>query len=327
MNRRGALAVLTVAALAPQSLRAQRGRMPRVGYLSLISLVDPPSPERQAFLDGLREYGRVPGQNVTIVYRSAENLIEFLDETCAELLKDGVDVIVVSNALAIDAARRATSTVPIVMLAVGDPVGIGVVRSLARPGGNVTGVSIRSSELAAKRIQLLKEIAPSAARIAFVWYAPNAQARVEAETAIVAAEGLGMAVARVPVESIPGLPAGLEQVRAYRADALYAAFEGRLIGTRGAGIAAFCRRQRIALISGWSGLTDAGALMSYAPDFPALFRRAAFYVNRILDGTPPSNLPVEQANTVEMVVNLRTAAALGIRVPQAMLLRADRVVR
>jgi putative ABC transport system substrate-binding protein len=314
-------------ALAPLAgLAAAQQRVPRIGYFLLPPLSEPPTRERQAFLDGLRELGYAPGKNIEIVYRSAENAEDFLDDICQDLLAQKPDLIVVNGALAALAAKRATTTVPIVIQAVGDPVGIGAVRSLSRPEGNVTGVSFLSSELAGKRMQLIKDLLPGAKRVAVLWNSGNPNARAESVATLEAAKFLGISPEPYAVGSDAQLTRALERIGASRPDALYVVFEGGLVAGNRSHIAEFGLRSRVPLISGWSVLTEAGGLGSYAPDIAAMFRRSASYVHRILKGAKPSELPIEQAATVELVLNLKTAKALGVTVPLPVRVRADRII-
>ncbi|MCC7216978.1 MAG: ABC transporter substrate-binding protein [Burkholderiales bacterium] len=298
-----------------------------IGYLLVTPVVDPPSGERQAFLDGLRAFGRVPGRNVEIVYASAEGHPEFVDDVARDLVMRKPDVIVASGAIAVLAARRATAEIPVVIMAVGDPVGIGAVQSLSRPERNVTGVSFLSSDLAGKRVQLMADLLPALRRVAVMWDPRNANAQSEVNATFAAIARLGIAEARFPIGAESGVAGVLERIGAQRPDALYVAFEGGTVMEYRTAIAEFGLRQRLPVVSGWSQLTEAGGLLSYAPDLPAMFRRSAYYVHRILEGTAPRDLPVEQASTVEMVINLRTAKALGVAVPQSLLLRADRIIQ
>jgi putative ABC transport system substrate-binding protein len=324
MKRR---ALVLAALAAPLAALAQPARVPRVGYLLATSLVDPPSPERRAFLEGLRELGYVPGKNVEIVYQSAQDAIEFVEDLCRDLVADKVDVIVVSGAISLLAAKRCTSKVPIVFMAVGDPIGIGAVSSLSRPEGNITGVSFISSELAGKRVQLIRDLLPGARRVAVLWDSRNANARAESEATLAALSRLGAASEPYPVASDHELTAALERIQASRPDALYVTFEGGIVASNRTLIAEFGRRRRLAVVSGWDFLTEAGALVSYAPNIPAMFRRSASYVDRILKGARPSQLPIEQASSVELVINLKTAREIGVTIPQEMLIRADRVIQ
>lgn len=324
MKRREFVAFAALCGLAPRV--GAQGRMPKIGYLVLSPVSEPPSRERQAFLEGLRALGYVPGENIEIVYASAQGEAEFLGDVCQDLIERKVDVIVVSGGIAVLAAKKSTRTVPIVMQAVGDPVGIGVVRSLAHPEGNMTGVSFLSSELAGKRMQLIREVAPAARRVAVLWDTRNANARAESQAGIAAAKRLELIADAAPVSVDAALPGVLEKVFASRAQALYVTFEGGLVARNRTYIAQAALKRRLPTVSGWSFFTEAGGLVSYAPNIPEMFRRSASYVDRILNGARPSELPVEQPTTVELVLNARTARALGLKVPQSVLLRADRVI-
>ena len=324
MKRR---AFVTAAALLALAGRAgAQGRVPKIGYFIFTSLSEPPSLERQAFLDALRALGYVPGKNIEIVYASAQGEAVFLDEVCQDLIQRKVDLIVVSGGVAVLAAKRNTRTIPIVMQAVGDPVGTGVVRSLAHPEGNITGVSFLSSELAGKRMQLIREVLPAARRVAVLWDPRNSNASVEAKTSLEAAKQLGMRAEPFPVNADAQLPATLDRIHSSGAQALYVTFEGGLVAGNRTYIAESALKHRIPTVSGWSFFTEAGGLMSYAPSIPEMFRRSASYVDRILKGAKPSELPIEQATKVELVLNMRTARALKARIPQSVLLRADRVI-
>lgn len=325
MRRRGFI-VLAACALATPVALAQPPRTLRIGYLLLVPLTDPPSRERQAFLDGLREFGYLPGEALEIVYRSAEGEADFLADMCEELLRQKVELVVASGPSAVLAAKKATSSVPIVMQAVGDPIGIRAVRSLARPEANVTGVSFISSELAGKRVQLIRDLAPAAKRIVVLYDARNPNARAEAKAALEAAPRLALKPEQIALASDADVLRALDRLRTRKPDALYVTFEEGVVVNNRSAIAEFGLRERVPVVSGWRSLTEAGALISYAPDISAIFRRSAYYVHRILKGSKPAELPVELASTVEMVVNVRTAKAIGLAIPQSFLLRADRVI-
>lgn len=305
---------------------AAQKRVARLGYLVLVAPIEPPSRERRAFLEGLRELGYVPGRNLEILYASAQNEEEFLPDVCRDLVARKVDVIVVSGAKAALAAKECAAGVPVVIQALGDPVGIGAVRSLSRPEGNLTGVSFLSSELAGKRVQLVRELVPAARRVAVLWDPRNRNAVVEAQVTIATLKQLGLLAQPVEVSDTARLKPALEHMRESRPDALYVAFEGGLVAENRTYLAEYALRIRVPLVSGWSFITEAGGLASYAPDLPALFRRSASFVDRILKGARPSELPIEQASVVELVVNMNSARALGVKVPRAVLVRADRVI-
>jgi putative ABC transport system substrate-binding protein len=327
MRRRDWLRALGLAVgTAGARTLAQPQRLRRIGYLSLLSLTDPPSPERQAFIEGLAEFGHVQGQNLEIVYGSAEGLTEFLDEVTRDLAKKDVELIASSGAITLQTLQRVAPRMPVVMLAIGDPVGLKLVASLARPGGNLTGASFNSSELAAKRVQLLLELSPGARRLAILVDARNGNAQLESVAAGAAATKLGLAPTVFRFEDDDSLTHALQRAAGQRMQALYATFEGNIVARRRTEIADFARTMKWPSVVGFGALAEAGFLLSYAPDFPALFRRGAYFVDRILAGAKPAQLPVEQPQRFELVVNLATARALGMTIPQSFLLRADRVV-
>ena len=328
MNRRRALQVAlgTGVLASPLGLLAQRARVPRIGYLLFVPLTNPPSRERQAFLDGIRELGHVPGTTIEIVYASAEGEPDFLGDACQDLLKQKVELFVASGPSATLAAKKATASVPIVMQAVGDPIGIGAVRSFARPEANVTGVSFISSELAGKRVELIRDLVPAARQIAVLWDARSVNARAEAAVALEAVSRLRLKPRELGLSSDTDLLRALGKIERDKPDALYVTFEEGIVVNNRSVIAEFGVRHRVPLISGWSSLTEAGGLVSYAPDIAAIFRRSAYYVHRILKGARPAELPVELASRMELMLNLRTAKALGLAIPQAILLRTDRVI-
>jgi len=326
MNRRDVLAALLAALALPNVARAQGARIPRIGYLVLESIREVPSRERLAFLEGLREFGRVEGKSLDIVYRSAENEPDFLRPMCEELLREKVDVLATVGALPTLACLETTRTVPIVFLAAGDPIGIGAAETLARPGRNATGVSYILSELAGKRIEFLRLAVPAARRVAFIWDQTNREAQIEAEVAQAAAERIGIRADAIPVDSQTALTQGLERIAGRPPDAIYVSFAAGVIARNRTTIAEFGLRHRLAVISGWTFMTEAGGLLSYSPDIQAMFRRSAYYVDRVLLGAKAGELPIEQATKIELVVNRATARKLGITLPPDIMLHADRVI-
>ena len=268
----------------------------------------------------------MPGKSVALIYRSAENEPSFLRAMCEELLREEVDVLATPGAAATLAALASTRTVPIVFLALGDPVGVGATDSVARPTRNATGTTFISSELAGKRIELLKLAVPAAKRVAFLWESDNRNARGESLSAQAAARSLGLGVETVAVDSQAGLNSALRRLARQPADALYVSFAAGVISANRTAIAEFGLDHRMPVISGWDFMTEAGGLFSYAPDVPAMFRRSAYYVDRILKGAKPAELPIERATKIELVVNLGTARRLGLTLPPDLLLRADRVI-
>jgi putative ABC transport system substrate-binding protein len=326
MNRRESLAALLVLSSVPIRPCAAREGVPRVGYLSLDSVTERPSQERQAFLDGLRDFGLVPQKSVELVYRSAESEPLFLQAMCEELVRENVDVLVTPGSSATLAALGARSAVPIVFLALGDPVGVGATDSIARPSRNATGTTFISSDLAGKRIELLRLAVPAAKRVVFLWERRNGNARIESDSAKAAAEDSGLVAQDMPVDSQAGLSSALAGLAARPPEALYVSFAVGLVSANRTSIAEFGLRHRVPVVSGWRFMTEAGGLLSYAPDVPAMFRRSAYYVARILAGARPADLPIERASKVELVVNVGTARRLGLALPPELLLRADRVI-
>jgi len=317
----------SAALLLDSALEARTGGgMPKIGYLLQNAMAEPPTRERQAFLDGLVDYGYFPGRNVELIYRSAQGESEFMDSLARELVALQPDVIVVSGEPALLAAKRATSRIPIVMLALGDPVGVGAVASVARPGGNVTGVAFLSSELAPKRLQLAVECLPGARRLAIVWNRRNTNSQAEARAVQAAAPKLGLTVESFGATSGAELALALDRIAARKPDFAYVSFDAGITAANRTVIAEFGLRNRVPIVSGWHLLTEAGGLMSYAPQIPAMYRRSAYYVHRILKGARPADLPIEMPTKVDLVLNQGTAAAIDVVIPRDMLLRADRVI-
>jgi ABC-type uncharacterized transport system substrate-binding protein len=323
-SQRRALLALGAAALAKGVAAQQKVR--RIGYLNPFPITDPPSPERAAFLAGLRELGYEVGRNLVIDYRSAEGDFDRLPEVAAELVKQRVELVVVGSTEAAAALKAATSTLPLVLTSAGDPVLSGLVKSYARPGGNLTGLSFISPELGAKRLELVTEILPKAKNVAIFWNARDSVSEREWDQARDAALKRGLEVDPVPIRETADLSRFLDALPRQRPDALLVIVDTRMVGFRKI-IADAARASRIPCVAGWREYVTAGALASYAPDFRALFRRAAFYVDRVLRGAKPSELPVEQPTKFELVVNVNTARAIGITVPNAVLLRADEVIQ
>lgn len=325
MNLWGAVLALGVACAA-LSAPASAQRLPKLGYLVLGSIRDQPTGERKAFLDGLAERGWVMGKTVDIVYRAAEYEPEFLRSLCEELLQEKVDVLTTVGELSTLACQKATRSVPIVCLACGDPIVTGVAESFARPERNATGLSLSHSELAPKRIEFLRLAAPAAQRIAFLWDRSNRGSANEVQRAESAAKAAGMRTTRMFVDSQADLNRSLEQLASEPPDALYVSFAPGLILQNRTAIARLGVERRFAVVSAWAAMTDAGGLLSYAPDTEALFYRGAYYVDRILKGAQPAQLPIEQASKIELVVNLDTARRLRLTLPPELLLRANRVI-
>ena len=322
------VAVLAVSLLAaPLAVDAQQaGKVPRIGFLGVTSPSDRPS-HLDAFRQRLRELGWVEGQNIVIDYRYAEGRVDRLPDLAAELVRLKVDLIVASaGTQAATAAKNATETIPIVMIYVRDPVGTGLIASLARPGGNVTGVSGSAGlELFAKQLELLKETVPKIRRVAILSNPANAYHQLAIREVNVAARSLGVQLqlleARGPNEFDGAFAAmATERVGALLvlSDAIFSSHRTRL--------ADLAARSRLPAAYGVRESVEAGGLMSYGPSFLDLYRRSAAYVDKILKGAKPADLPVEQPTKFELVINLKTAKALGLTVPDTLLARADEVI-
>ena len=313
---------LTLASFGAEGQQA--GKIPRLGYLVLAPLSETPSPERAAFLGGLRELGWIDGKTVAVEYRSAKWHAELLDDLAEELVRMKVDIIVAAGPdTLIRAAKQATATIPIVMLASGDPVGDRFVASLARPGGNVTGISLMVPELGSKRLELLKEVVPRVARLAVIW-SPAAQR--ELRVTQIAADKLGLALKLMEVRNADDLARTFAVLEKERPDALTMLFDGLTSGYRGL-VSDFAKKHKLPTVFGAREFAEAGGLMSYAPGIAEGFHRGATYVDRILKGAKPGDLPVEQPTKFELVINMKTAKALGLTIPQTLLLRADQVIQ
>lgn len=326
MNRRRSIIAVGLLGLWPAFARSQGSkRRYRIGYLLEQPLTEPPTRERAAFLRGLRELGYAEGTNLEIVYRSAESEPVFLPDLAAELVGMHVDVIMALTVAAARAAMKTTRTIPIVFIAGIDPVLAGMAKSLARPGGNVTGVTLLMPALEPKRLELLREMLPRAKRIA-VLSSPGASAtRLERQLLPSAAAQLGLALEAREIRDGRELVPALEKIAASKPDALLVLPAARLIGARRA-IAEFALERRLPSIMGFSDYAEHGGLAAYAPSTAEQFHRLASYVDKILKGARAADLPIEQPVRIELALNLRTARALGITIPQTTLLRADRVI-
>jgi putative ABC transport system substrate-binding protein len=321
------LTVLVLAILgASLAVDAQQaGKVARIGYLSPGSPTSAPHID-EAFRQGLRELGYVEGQNIVIEYRWAEGRAERLPDLAAELVNLKVDVIVAGGTPAPLAAKHATSTIPIVMATAGDPVGSGLVASLARPGENVTGLSAISPELGGKRLQFLKEVIPGVSRVAVLWNAANPYAVLVWRQTEAAARTLGVQVQSLAVRGPDDFENALPAAIKWGAGALIVV-EDPLTYIHRMRIADFAARNRLPWIDGYREYAEAGALMAFGPNLADLYRRAATYVYKILKGAKPADLPVEQPTKFELVINLKTAKALGLTIPESVLVLADEVIR
>jgi putative ABC transport system substrate-binding protein len=280
----------------------------------------------QAFRVGLRELGYVEGKNIQVEVRWGEGKLERLPALAAELVQLKVDVIVAASSPSVVAASQATRTIPIVMPVSSDPVGDGLVASLAHPGGNITGLSMMSPELGEKRIQLLKEMFPKVSHAMVVLWNPDyVGMRARFEQARVAAPAVGLTVRSVEVRDTRELDAAFEAIIREHPEALLLLVDPFTTSQRSR-IVAFAAEQRLPAIYETSNFVDVGGLISYGPNISDQYRRAATYVDKILRGAKPADLPIEQPTKFELVINMRAAKALGIKIPESILLRADKVV-
>jgi len=316
----GGLLASPLAAEAQQAAKAAR-----IGYL-MTSLGS--SHLREAFRQGLRDLGYVEGRNVVIEYRSAEDKLERLPALAVELVALKVDVIVAPNTPAALAARQATRTIPIVFAVAADPVTSGLVTSLARPGGNVTGLSLLGPELLGKCLEQLKHAVPGVSRVAYLWQ-PGAlderQEKDRLQRADVAARALGVRLQVVEARGPEDFDRAFLDMTRARAGAL-TVLGGAMLFTERRRLVDLAAKHRLPAVYSWREFVDAGGLMSYGPDLADSLRRAATYVDKILKGAKPADLPVEQPTKFELVINLKTAKALGLTIPQSVLGRADQVI-
>lgn len=319
-----ALAASSAIAIVPQVAHAQPASLRHIGVV--VVLFSPESKEAQAFRQGLQDAGYSEGRDVVIEWRSANGDYEKVPGLVAELVQRKVDVIVVNTTLAAQAAKRATATIPIVMAVVADPAGSGLVASLAHPGGNVTGLSTMMTELSAKRLQLLKEVIPRLTRVAVLWnpatpYHPKAIEELKAVAHSLAIE-LSFVGVRTPKEIGPAFGA----VSRARAQALYV-IDAPLFFTHRTTLLKLASNARLPVISGERQYADEGGLMSYGANYADQLRRSAGYVDKILKGAKPGDLPIELPTKFELVINLNTAKSLGLTIPDSVLLRADELIR
>jgi putative ABC transport system substrate-binding protein len=279
----------------------------------------------EAFREGLKEYGWVEGQNISVDYRFAEGKEDALPGIAAALVQSWLDVIVAEGTPAIQAAKNVTQTVPIVMAVSNDPVGSGLVASLNRPGGNITGLSVLSQELGGKRLQLLTEIIPGLARVAVLSNPSNPSNTLLLEQTKAAAQSLGVEIHVAEVQGPDRFESAFAAVAAAHAGALIVLGDGMLYSQQPR-IVTFAAASHLPALFGEKEGAEAGGLIAYGPSIPASFRRAAAYVDKILRGAKPADLPVEQPTKFELVVNLQTARAIGVTIPTSILLRADEVI-
>ena len=320
----GTLAVFLLA--APLAAEAQPpAKAPRIGFLATHSPAVTAN-HLEAFRQGLRALGYVEGRNIAIEYRWAEGRAERFPDFAVELVGLKVDVIVATSSPLALAAKNATRTIPSVFATAADPVGSGLVASIAHPGGNVTGLSLLAPEIVAKQLDLLKEAVPKASRVAVLSNPANPYTAVLVKETEAAARSLGVRVQLLEVRGADALDSAFAAVTKERPDALFALFDPLLVGHR-TRIAEFANKNRLPAMYPHREYAEASGLMAYGSDLRDNFRRAATYVDKILKGAKPADLPVEQPTKFELVINLKTAKALGLTIPQSLLLRADEVIQ
>jgi len=329
MDRRDTVLALLALGAAPLAAEAQQAaKIPRIGFLAANLAASPHL--REAFRQGLRDLGYVEGRNIVIEYRDAEGQLERLPALAAELIALKVTVIVTGGATPTAlAAKQATRTLPIVFTSAPDPVTDGLVTSLARPGGNVTGLSAFAPELVGKRLELLKQAVPGVSRVAVLWQPGAFGERTEKDTlkrAEVAARDLGVPLQFVEARGPADFDRAFSDMSMARAGALTVLASNMFVSERRR-LVDLAAERRLPAVYSARELVDAGGLMSYGANLADLDRRAATYVDRILKGTKPADLPVEQPAKFELIINLKTARALGLTIPQSVLGRADEVIQ
>jgi ABC-type uncharacterized transport system substrate-binding protein len=328
MRRREFVTLLGGAAAWPLAARAQQPKkIPRLCFLTFDpGTLQSRSPRFDPFFDGLRDLGYVNGQTVQIDYLSADGHGERFPALAAECLRLKADIIAVSTTPAAQAAKNATRTIPIVMIALGDPVGTGLVDNLAQPGGNITGMSMMVPELAAKRLGLLKEAVPRLSRVLVLSYLPDPIAPLQVKALNEAARSLGVALHIKNIQTGDDLPAAFDAGVTERVEGLLTTAESMFVVHR-TRVAELAAQHKLPAIYPYSiQVTDGGGLMAYDIRIPDLHGRAAKYVDRILKGAKPSDLPVQQPTNLKFVINLKTARALGLDLPASILALADEVI-
>jgi len=323
VDRRSFLIASAGLLAAPLVARAQQAKLPTIGFFG----PNTPSLDSHrvgAFLQRLRELSWIEGRNVAIEYRWGEGRIERLAEIAAEFVRLKVDVIVTSGTPQVVAAKQATSVIPIVFAAVGDPVGTGLVASLARPGGNATGLSIQATDLAAKRLGLVREVVPGLRRLAIMANSDSRAAVVEMREVQATARTLGLEVVTSEIRSPEDIAPAFEALKG-RAEALYVCNDP-LVTTNRISINTLALGVRLPAVYNVREFVEAGGLMSYGPSFLDLYRRTADLVDKILRGAKPADIPVEQPTKFELMINLKTAKFLGLAIPPSLLQRADQVI-
>jgi putative ABC transport system substrate-binding protein len=320
--------ILSLLAAPPAADAQQREKVPRIGFLGDGSAASRAAQTLEPFREGLRELGYMEGQNIIIEVRWTDGKSERLPELAGEFLRLPVDVIVTHGTPGARAAATATATIPIVATGVADMVRVGLVASLARPGGNVTGTSLLLPELSSKVVQLLTEMLPGLTEVAVLWDRPNPGATLQAEAAQTAARDLGLRVSALDVRSLDEIVEALATAAKGGVGAVIVVGDPFTIEHRmRIGQLALQARLPVIFTGTARSLVEAGGLMNYGPDSPSLFKRSAIFVDKILKGAKPADLPVEQSMKFELVVNLKTAQVLGLTIPPTFLFQADEVIK
>ena len=303
----------------------QRGKVPRIGFLAA------PSPSffstrMNAFREGLYDLGHVEGKNIAIEYRYAGGKLDRLPALAAELVRLKVDVIVTSSAPGAVAAKHATGTIPVVFVTAGDPVGMGLVTSMARPGGNITGLTTHAPELSGKRLELLKEVVPRITRVAVLWNPSNPGFSEMLKEMQAASQAHALQLQSLEVRSLEDFEAAFESITRGDSHAIIVVSDP-FLNTHHRLILDLVVKHRLPAMYGGPEVVEAGGLMSYGPGFSDQYRRAATYVDKILRGMKPADLPVERPMKFELVINLKTAKQIGLTIPESVLYRVDRVIK
>jgi putative ABC transport system substrate-binding protein len=322
---------LILVLLAAQEINAQAQQPAKVYRIGLLSAGSRSAGftgpgQLRPLLEGLRELGYVEGQNIVIEYRFAQGKEERLADLATELLRKKVDVIIATSTPAAQAAKKSTVTIPIVMTFVGDPVVSGLVASLAQPGGNITGLSLLAPELNGKRLELLKEACPRASLIAVLWNPASSASELWLKEIEVAARALGVRLQPLEVRDTKDFDDAFSAITTKRAGALLV-LRHPVFSIHQTRIVDFAAKSRLPAMYSRSGSAEAGGLMFYGPNDDEMWRRAATYVDKILKGAKPADLPVEQPMKFEFIINLKTAKQIGLTIPPNMLARADKVIK
>ncbi|MBI3824612.1 MAG: ABC transporter substrate-binding protein [Candidatus Rokubacteria bacterium] len=322
---RSTMVAVVLLLAAPLAAAQQAAKIPRIGFLSHSS---GPNPDTNAFRQGLRELGWIEGQTIAVEYRWTAGREKQLPEFVAELVRLKVDVIVTSSTLVAQAAKQGTTAIPIVATFVADPVGSGLVASLARPGGNITGLSTLAAELVAKRLEFLREVVPGLTRVGVLWNPDvfgERTIRNMLQQTEVAGRTLGVQVQFVEARRPDDFERAFSAMKKGRVGALLV-FPSPMFFEARRGLVEHAAKSRLPAVYPWREGPEAGGLMSYATSLPEMYRRTATYVDKILKGAKPADLPVEQPTRSELVINVKTAAELGLSIPSSLLVRADQVI-